>query len=307
MSELPYQRWDVFTDRPLAGNQLAVLLDGDGIEPELMQRIANEFALPESTFVLPPESPDAQFRVRIFTPGSELPMAGHPTIGTAFALAHSGRIEPGAEQTVFELGIGPVPVTLEWRSGRLERAWMSQPAPEFGPRLERPSDMAAALGVPSDDIAATGLPVQVLSSGVPFLFVPLQSRAAVDAAALNRAGLLEVCRRLDEPELPVYLFTLERGSDGATTYSRMFAPGLGIAEDPATGGASGPLAAYLARYRPDSLSRGEILVNVQGVAMKRPSRICMSVNVDAPAESPVRVGGQSVMLGEGRLHLPEAL
>jgi trans-2,3-dihydro-3-hydroxyanthranilate isomerase len=307
MSEYAYQRWDVFTDRPLAGNQLAVLLDADDIAPDLMQRIANEFALPETTFVLPPESPDAGFRVRIFTPGQELPMAGHPTIGTAFALAHSGRIEPGVEQTLFELGIGPVAVSLEWRSGRLENAWMTQPAPEFGSRVEAASGVAAALGVPEDDIVATGLPVQVLSAGVPFLFVPLQSRTAVDAAALDRVKLVEACRQVGEPELPVYLFTLESGSDGATTYSRMLAPGLGISEDPATGGASGPLAAYLARYRPELVNQGATLLNLQGVAMKRPSRIRMSVSAEAPAENPVQVGGQSVLLGEGRLHLPEAL
>ncbi|MDZ7841875.1 MAG: PhzF family phenazine biosynthesis protein [Gammaproteobacteria bacterium] len=301
MSEYHYLRWDVFTDRPLAGNQLAVLLEAGGIEPGLMQRIANEFALPETTFVLPPESADADCRVRIFTPARELPMAGHPTIGTAFALAHSGRIAPGTRQAVFELGIGPMPVTLEWESDRLENAWMSQPAPEFGARLDDLSTIAAALGVRAEDIDATALPVQVVSSGVPFLFVPLHSRAVVDSIELDRARLVEACGQLDSPELPVYVFTLETGDDDATTYSRMFAPVFGIAEDPATGGASGPLAAYLARYCPTALKERETLLNLQGVRMNRPSSIHLSVSADAPPGSPVLVGGKAVLVGEGRL------
>ncbi len=304
MSDCHYLRWDVFTDRPLAGNQLAVLLDAAGIEPGLMQQIANEFALPETTFVLPPESAGSDCRVRIFTPGRELPMAGHPTIGTAFALAHAGRIAPGTRQTVFELGIGPTPVTLEWESDRLETAWMAQPAPEFGACLDDLSAIAAALGVRAEDIEATALPVQVVSSGVPFLFVPLHTRAVVDAIELDRVKLVEACEQLDSPELPVYLFTLETGDDGATTYSRMFAPVFGIAEDPATGGASGPLAAYLARYCPAALKERETLLNLQGVRMNRPSSIHLSVSADAPPGSPVLIGGQAVLVGEGRLFIP---
>lgn len=302
MSRYGYQRWDVFTDQPLAGNQLAVCLDAEGIEAELMQRIAGEFSLPETTFVLPATSPEADVRVRIFTPEQELAMAGHPTVGTAFALAHAGRIEAEAG-TVFELGIGPTPVRLEWEAGSLASAWMTQPAPELGQRLERLSLMSDALGVRESDIADADLPVQVLSSGVPFLFVPLRSRAVVDAAILDRVRLLEACEALESPELPVYLFTLEPGDDDATTYSRMFAPGFGIPEDPATGGASGPLAAYLARYRPAVWDGRETLVNVQGVAMNRPSRIHLSVDADAPAEGPVQVGGQAVLVGEGSLYL----
>lgn len=306
MSEYNYLRWDVFTDRPLAGNQLAVLLEADGIEPDLMQKIAGEFALPETTFVLPPTSPDADFRVRIFTPGRELPMAGHPTIGTAFALAHANRLSPAARQTVFELGIGPTPVTREWESDRLANAWMSQPAPEFGARVDSLSAIAGALSVDEADIDATALPVQVLSSGVPFLFVPLHSRAAVDSVVLDRARLVAACEQADSPELPVYVFTLETGDDQATTYSRMFAPVLGIAEDPATGGASGPLAAYLARYCPAALKERETLLNLQGVRMNRPSEIQLSVSADASPGSPVLVGGEAVLVGEGRLYIQGA-
>lgn len=301
MTEYSYLRWDVFTDRPLAGNQLAVLLEADGIEPGLMQRIANEFALPETTFVLPPDSTDSDCRVRIFTPGRELPMAGHPTIGTAFALVYAGRIAPRTRQAVFELGIGPTAVTLEWETDRLRMAWMSQPAPEFGERLDSLSAIAAALGVQEADIDTTALPVQVVSSGVPFLFVPLQSRAVVDSIELDRGQLVEACEQLDSPELPVYAFTLETGDDDAITYSRMFAPVFGIAEDPATGGASGPLAAYLARHCPAALKERETLLNLQGVSMNRPSSIHLSVSADAPPGSPVLVGGQAVLVGEGRL------
>lgn len=303
MTTCEYLRWDVFTDRPLAGNQLAVLLEADGIDPDTMQRIANEFALPETAFVVAPGSPEADFRVRIFTPERELAMAGHPTVGTAFALARAERLEPGASRTVFELGIGPTPVLLEWRSERLVTAWMSQPAPEFGQRSEDLPAVAGALGVEAADIAAAELPVQVVSAGVALLFVPLRSRAAVDSAALDRAKLVEVCEAMAIPELPVYVFTLEPGDDDAMTYSRMFAPVFGIQEDPATGGASGPLAAYLACYRPTLLDGRDTLINIQGVRMNRPSRIHITPDAEAPVESPLLVGGTAVLVGEGRLYL----
>jgi len=302
MAEYQYMLWDVFTDTPLAGNQLAVVLSAEGMEPELMQRVANEFSLPETTFVLPPTVDKADFRVRIFTPDRELPMAGHPTVGTAFALWHTGRLAPGSPRTVFELGIGPTPVLLEWHPDRLANAWMSQPPPELGARAESCSRVAGALGVREDELAPD-LPVQVLSSGVPFLFVPLRSRAAVDAAVLDRVELATVCDELAVPELPVYVFTLEAAGDDATTYSRMFAPVFGIAEDPATGGASGPLAAYLKRYRCDVLKGAESVVNMQGVKMNRPSRIRMAVDTDAGDDAPVLVGGRAVMVGEGWLCL----
>ncbi len=209
-----------------------------------MQRIAPEMAFSETTFVFPAEAGGTDVRIRIFTPHTELPMAGHPTIGTTFALAHEGRIAAESPTITLGLGIGPVPVRLEWESKRLVFAWMVQRLPEFGATLTDMKGLALALGVEEADICDSKLPVQEASSGVPFLFVPLTTRAAVDAVVLDRTALREVCRASHLQELPVFAFSLETANDNATAYSRMFAPILGIEEDPATGGASGPLGSY---------------------------------------------------------------
>ena len=244
-----YLHLDVFTDRPLTGNQLAVFLDAQGLDADVMQRIALEMAFSETTFVFPAEHPTTDHRVRIFTPRTELPMAGHPTVGTTFALAHAGRITKASASIMLGLGIGPTPVGLEWRGDQLDFAWMTQVVPKFGPRLEDVRGIAAALGLLDSDIRGTKLPVEVVSSGLPFLYVPLVSREAVNAAELDRRALLGICQAGGIDEIGVFVFTLQPGEeDEATVFSRMFAPGFGVPEDPATGAASGPLGAYLIEY-----------------------------------------------------------
>src|SRR5437867_11650952 len=183
-----YLHLDVFTDRPLTGNQLAVFLDAEGLDADVMQRIALEMAFSETTFVFPAEDSGTDYRVRIFTPRAEIPMAGHPTIGTTFALAHAGRITKASASIMLGLGIGPTPVGLEWRGDQLDFAWMTQVVPKFGPRLEDVRGIAAALGLLDSDIRGTKLPVEVVSSGLPFLYVPLVSREAVNAAEIGRAS-----------------------------------------------------------------------------------------------------------------------
>ncbi len=294
---------DVFTDRPLSGNQLAVVPDATGLSAALMQKLANEFSLSETTFVMPPDDGQSEFMVRIFTPTQELPMAGHPTIGTAYALAHLGRLSPDQHSTLFQLGIGPTRVTLDWHDTQLGAAWMTQPAAEFGACPGRLDGLAAALRLSAADLNVPALPVQVVSTGVPFLYVPCQSRSVVDAAELDRQKLVAWCEQAGLGELPVYLFSLAPESDDALTYSRMFAPVLGVAEDPATGGASGPLMAYLVHYGMASLPTHDVCVNVQGVKMGRPSRILMRMSDSEAAKGTVMVGGQSVVICEGRLYL----
>jgi len=240
-----YLHYDVFTDHVFGGNQLAVFLDGRGLSTEAMQAIAKEMNFSESTFILPPERPDTDARMRIFTPAEELPMAGHPTIGSTFALARSGVIASDREQIVFGLGVGPVPVTLTWRGDDLTFAWMSQSPPSFGTPIADPAGAASALGLPSAAVAGTGLPVQVVSCGVPFLFVPLTTRTAVDSAAINRPAYDKCFRAAKVDAQGVFLFTTEPRGERATAYSRMFAPDLGVPEDSATGSASGPLGCYL--------------------------------------------------------------
>ena len=243
---LTYVHLDVFTDQLFAGNQLAVCLDPPHDLPQaVMQAIAREMAFSETTFVFPPDVPGTDCRVRIFTPASELPMAGHPTIGTAFALARAGRLARGQASTVFGEGVGPIPLDLEWTGASLTFAWMTQGTPVFGPSIERLDTLASAVGLEPADLRPHGWPVQEVSCGSPFLLVPVVSRAAVDRAAPDAAHAGPRLRGAGLAAAPVYLFTLERGSDDADVYTRMFAPEIGIVEDPATGSASGPLGGYL--------------------------------------------------------------
>jgi trans-2,3-dihydro-3-hydroxyanthranilate isomerase len=301
MKVLRYVHLDVFTEQPLAGNQLAVFLDAVGLVDREMQRIANEMAFPETTFVLPPDMPGTDMRVRIFTPQRELPMAGHPTIGTTFALAGAGRLTANSPAVVLGLGVGPTAVKLEWAPAKLRFAWMKQSLPVFGAVIADKVGVAAALNLRLDDVAGGELPVQVASSGVPFLYVPLRSRQAVDAAALDRTALHELLRAANVEELPVFVFSLAPADDDATAYSRMFAPVFGIAEDPATGGASGPLAAYLLKYNAVPAHTAAPLVNLQGVRMGRPSRMHISLNYRERALDEIWMGGQAVVVGDGTL------
>jgi len=303
MPLLRYLHLDVFTGTALEGNQLAVFPAPDGVTGDLMQRIAKEMAFSESTFIFPPER-GGDVRMRIFTPGEELPMAGHPTIGSTFALALEGTIARGRESFVFELGVGPTPVSLEWNKEGLSFAWMTQKLPTFGGVVTDRAAVAQAVGVSPADLIQ-GLPVQIVSCGVPFLFVPFVSRAAVDSAMIDRRMLTRCFEQAGLEELPVFFFTPDGAvlADGATVYSRMLAPGFGIAEDPATGGASGPLASYLLHHRLVSASQAERMLSLQGVAMGRPSRIHMSLDTDGDRITRVRVGGVSVLVGRGELHL----
>ena len=167
-----YLHYDVFTSTPFEGNQLAIFPDARGMSPELMQTIAHEMNFSESTFLLPAETPGTDIRMRIFTPGGELPMAGHPTIGTTFALADSGVIQPGASRFVFGLGVGPTSVELVWRGQRLDFAWMDQRTPVFREPASPTSGILTAIGL-NRDALADGLPIEEISCGVPFIYVPL--------------------------------------------------------------------------------------------------------------------------------------
>jgi trans-2,3-dihydro-3-hydroxyanthranilate isomerase len=299
---LPYLHLDVFTATRFGGNQLAVFLDPPlDLSSQTMQAIANEMAFAESTFVFPANRPDVDVQVRIFTPAEELPMAGHPTIGTAFALAHTGRLHPGNAQTVFGEGVGPVPVSLSWTAGRLAFAWMTQPRPQFSGTLSDVGELAAALGLEASDLAPGGLPVEHVSCGTPYVIVPVATRAAVDRSIADPGRLNRVVGRGGWPNCPVYLFTLERGDDGAHVYTRMFAPAIGIAEDAATGSASGPLGAYLVAHGQWPVAPGETVLNLQGKKMRRPSWLHIAPIVSGSEVTAVRVGGEAVVVGEGRL------
>jgi len=299
-----YVHLDVFTATLFGGNQLAVFPDGRGLAAATMQAIAKEMNFSESTFVLPPERPDTDMRVRIFTPGEELPMAGHPTIGTAFALACTGVLSPGRGHVMFGLGVGPTDVELVWQDDHLRFAWMTQLRPEFGEPLLIAEAASAALGVPPAAVAGTGLPVQRVTCGTPYLLIPLASRAFVDRATLatHAYSTLLAGSGLDL-NLPAFLFSTEAGADNAGVYCRMFAPGLGITEDPATGSAAGPLGCYLVRHRVVPAEQASRMLFLQGAQMGRPSYMHVSVAASGNDVTSVRVGGESVVAGEGTLYV----
>lgn len=292
---LSYLHYDVFTDTPLEGNQLAVFTDGRALAPTQMQRIAREMNFSESTFILPTRQPDTDLRMRIFTPFEELPMAGHPTIGSTFALAETGVIATGTPRFVFDLPVGPTPVDLVWKDGGLQFVWMTQLPPVFGPAVAQREPVAQALGLREDDLAP--LPVQEATCGTPYLLVPLRTREAVDRAIPDAAA----ARRLKHDHglaRPIFLFAFDAP---CTAYSRMFAPDLGIPEDPATGSASGPLGCYLVEHGLVSGEDAQHIVSRQGVAMGRPSRIHIAIDGMPGAITRVRVGGEAVLVGRGEL------
>jgi len=285
-----YRIVDVFTERAFAGNQLAVVLDAEGLEPDRMQVIAREFNFSETTFVTPSTAAGCDWRVRIFTPNAELPMAGHPTIGTAVTLAALGRV---AERTVLELGVGPTPVRV--RPGWAE---MDQRPPAFGPEHPGPAALAEALSIGADDLAGPELPPQSVSTGLPHLMVPVRSLAAMRRLR-PRLDLLEAAMAAF-PEQALSGLRRQAERPGSDAQCRMFAPHLGTPEDPATGSAAGPLACYLATR----VVAGDGAVAFrfeQGLEMGRESLLEASVDRAAGAITAVRVGGAARIVAEGWL------
>lgn len=301
MTEYRYTRVDVFTDQRMAGNQLAVLPDAAGLDTAAMQAVAREFNLPETAFVFPPEG-EGDFRVRIFAPAVEMPFAGHPTIGTAFVLAREGRI-PAAEAsqtlTRFEENVGIIPVTVEWHGGMPDRIFMDQPIPRHGAQFFNREAVARMLSIDPSGIEH-GYPMEAVSSGVPFLYVPVRDLDTMRAIHFRADIWEQVLKGTDGPN--VYVFTTETERPDSTVHCRMFAPALGIPEDPATGAASGPLGSYLLKYGiVDDMSRG--IISEQGFEMGRPSLISIRVERDGETITRVQVGGKCAPVGSGVLEL----
>jgi len=285
---------DVFTDHVFGGNPLAVVLDARGIDDRAMQSIAREFNYSETTFVLPPSDARCTARVRIFTPGGELPFAGHPTVGTAFILASLGRIDTGVSDIVFEEAIGQVPVRIDRAAnGQVSYCTLTTAQqPEFLAAIDDRVAMAAMLGL---DAAAVSSTPEAWSCGVPFLVVPLSS---VDALAQARLDL-ERWRVLLADAVTQKVYLIARAGD-ASWRVRMFAPGLGVAEDPATGSAAASLAGWLARHATtrDGSHRWQIL---QGQEIGRPSELTLEYEQHGAAAHTVRVGGSAVLVARGSL------
>ena len=281
---LQYRLWDVFTDRPLAGNALAVFTDATGLDAATMQAVARELNLSECTFVLRPTAPEAEARIRIFTPSTELPFAGHPTLGTAFALT-----APVQRETLIRIETTRAVVTVKLTRGPDDAVfgWMTQPIPDRRPFVET-DELLAALGV-----ASSGLPIELYDNGPRHVQVELASPQAVAALAPDLARLVAYGS---------VTFTVCARIDGARWKSRVFAPGGGIPEDPATGSAAGPLCWHLARH--GRIAFGDEIVIEQGAEVGRPSILHARVFGTSKKVDRVEVGGHAVAVGTGELVLP---
>ena len=297
-----YLQYDVFTDKPLTGNQLAVFTDTAGLLTAEMQAMTRETKFSECTFVQPAEASGTDVRLRIFSPNNEMQFAGHPVIGSTFALADDGVIAAGRKEFTFGLGIGPTLVELEWAAegadrSRLQFAWMTQQKPEFGPTLNATAQLMSALGLEASAIRPGSLPQEV-NCGSAFFMVPLVSRAAVDQAVMDTRAVAAAFEAAKVTRRGLFIFSTEPGADGATAYSRMLGA---TAEDPATGSASGPLGCYLLKHGLVSADKAGSIISAQGVKMGRPSRIHIRIDLAGNEITRVRVGGTSVLVGEGRL------
>jgi trans-2,3-dihydro-3-hydroxyanthranilate isomerase len=291
-----YIHLDVFTDRSFTGNQLYVFLEPKGLDVDTMHTLTRESNLSECTFVFPPEQPGTEHRVRIFTRNGETPFAGHPTIGTAFALAHAGTIKGGTARTVFGLGAGPTPIDLEWDGSRLKFAWMTQQKPTFGTAVSDAAAIASAIGVEASAIVSRA-PAQEVNCGSTFFIVPLTTRKAVDAAVLDRAKIDALFASAGMQRRGIYIVSNERGTDDADAYSRLL--GTAGIEDPATGSAAGPAGCFMVKHGLVPAAKASHFVVLQGVLVRRPSRIHVNVAATGGDVASVKVGGGSVVVGEG--------
>jgi len=294
---------DVFTDTRFGGNQLAVIPDARGIPEELLLPICREFNYSETTFVYPAEQPGHTRRLRIFTPGGEVPFAGHPTVGTAVVLAAIGEIprSDGETRIVFEENVGPVPVVI--RDSHAGGGWAQLSVarlPEVGPLVPSRGVLARMLGLETGDLLGTSEKPQAVSCGLPFLIVPLTSIDAVSRARVGMDRWEETLANAWASMIWLYAADPDRGE---THYrARMFAPGISVPEDPATGSAAAAFAGYLAaraRTRTGTLS----WTITQGVEMGRPSRLEIEADKVDGVIAAIRVGGAAVLVAEGTMEI----
>ncbi len=298
-----YAILDVFTDRALAGNPLAVVLDGEGLDTQRMQAIAGEFNLSETVFLFPPSRPGTSAKVRIFTPARELPFAGHPTVGTAVLLA-TDRLDGVTRETdamvVLEEEIGIVRCGCVITPGKAGKAVFDLPKlPEEKPFHGDVGLAASALGLDRSDIGFENHVPSVFGVGNPFVFVPIRDRAAVAGIKLAPAHWAGA---FGNPTASIFVYTRECAHQDGDFHARMFAPELGIAEDPATGSAVASFAGVVMRF--DGGAEGDRrLVIEQGYEMGRPSRLELEITVEKGKLAGGRIGGHAVIVARGELRL----
>jgi trans-2,3-dihydro-3-hydroxyanthranilate isomerase len=298
---------DVFTDLLHGGNPLAVLPDARGLSDRQMQAITREFNYSETVFVFPPEDSKNTRRVRIFTPGSELPFAGHPTVGCAFVLASIGEIPLTGDESriVLEEGVGPVPVLIRYKDGKPVFAQLTAAKlPEINDPPPRPEVLCEILSLePSHIVADDMIEPEAVSTGVPYLFIPLKKPEMLSWVKVDIAKWEQSLRDYWAPEM--FVFSTDDWSnifEGGHIRARMFAPGLGIGEDPATGSACAALAGFLGLR--SETRNGTVRWSVdQGVEMGRPSRLELEVDLERGQLKAIRVGGSSVLVSSGTLQI----
>jgi len=319
---LPFATLDVFTDRPFGGNPLAVFPDAAHLPAALMQRIAREMNLSETVFLGPPESEDATARVRIFTPGAEVPFAGHPTVGAAIHLARAyvasggGNVAemdaPGAEHgapaptltLVLEENVGLVPVEIRFEAGEPVFArFTAAVLPELRPSPLSREELAGVAGVPPDEIVEGELRPAMASCGLPFHVIPVRSLDAIRSASLDMAlwGRLVAPLWADH----VYLVCMETEAAGADVHVRMFDPAVGVPEDPATGSAAAALGGYLAAAGEGAPDGTHGWVVEQGLEIGRSSVIHVEAVREGGRTTAVRVGGGAVPMLRGVMTAPD--
>ncbi|HKY16960.1 MAG TPA: PhzF family phenazine biosynthesis protein [Microthrixaceae bacterium] len=293
MTTKPFATLDVFCERRFAGNPLAIVEDADGLDDEVMQAVAAEFGLSETVFLQTATREGCDVRARIFTPTTELPFAGHPTIGTALYLVRDGGLLARAATVILDEAAGPVPVVIDPAT---RVATLTAPArPETGPAPVRVDEAAAMVGLTAGDL--DGDP-QIASAGNPFLVVKLRTVDAVSRAEPDVAVIREVEDR--DPAVPM-IFVWAEVSEGVVR-ARMFAPTRGIAEDPATGSAAAALGAVVAQGLPDGTHRWLV---TQGEEMSRPSQLHLAVDVEEGQALVTRVGGSAVVVTTGVIELSD--
>ena len=287
---------DVFTERPLAGNQLAVILNAEGLDDGQLQAIAREFNYSETTFILPPRQAKADRRMRSFTPKAEVFGSGHHTLGAWWALAARGGLVLRDPETKFwqEIGKSVLPVVIASEGCAPLRVAMTQDKPRFGDKLTDLAGLAHALGLDVSDFDLERLKPQAVSTGAMHLLTPVRSLSVLERVRVNAERLVAVARPLGCEGC--YLFSLETREPNSAAHARAFFPGIGISEDPATGSAAGPLGALLASC--GLLPEGTWRVIEQGDEIGRPSRIEVRVS-----GGQVEVAGRSVIVAEGKLFL----
>jgi trans-2,3-dihydro-3-hydroxyanthranilate isomerase len=300
---LQFYQADVFTDVPFGGNPVAIVPEASGLTDLELQQIAREMNLSETVFIFPPTELAATVKMRIFTPTREIPFAGHPIIGAFFVMGKLGRVSLHGAITrlLYECSIGVFPVEVHSHRGDILRVVMTQPKPEFLATVEMPDlyELAMALGMDKSALKGARVPVQVVSTGLPVMIVPVRTLTAVRSIIPDAEAITDLCDRYGANG--VMVFTTVTVEPFATVHTRMFAPPIGVLEDPATGSASGALGAYLVHHGVVDVGPTTEIVAEQGYEVDRPGRIVIQVESDDDAIQEVKVGGEAVLVMEGTI------